>query len=259
MSNFKVGKSRFVRFINGKGFYIALALCLVAIGSAAYIAANKSFRSVSNLSSSSALTASGGSAANAIDWGDSEAEQTNNTVSGVMAGGSSSSATSSSTASSAASSKASSAASSKTSSSTAAPTLYVLPLEGSLVTDYSPDEPIFDKTMNDWRVHDGVDIAANAGTPVKACADGTVLDVKTDDQLGQEVIIQHGGGITSIYANLAANPTVKKGQTVEAGDVIGSVGSTAQAEIGLVPHLHFAMMKNSQYVDPMVTIGKKSS
>ena len=257
MSNFKVGKSRFARFINGKGFYIALALCLVAIGSAAYIAANKSFRNVSSLSSSSTLTASEGTAANTIDWGDSDTQQTNNTVSGVMANSSSSSqAASSQTASSSASSK---AASSKTASSTAAPTLYVLPLEGSLITDYSPNEPIFDKTMNDWRVHDGVDISANAGTPVKACADGTVLDIKTDDQLGQEVIVQHGGGITSIYANLAANPSVKKGQTVEAGDVIGSVGSTAQAEIGLVPHLHFAMMKNGNYVDPMVTIGKKTN
>ena len=136
----------------------------------------------------------------------------------------------------------------------------MLPLQGSLLTEYSADTPIYDKTMNDWRTHTGVDIAANAGTPVKACADGTVLDVKTDDQLGQEVIVQHGGGITSVYANLTAftdKPTVKKGQKVEAGDVIGSVGSTAQAEIGLVPHLHFAMMKDGKYVDPLVTIGKK--
>ena len=258
MSNFKVGKSGFSRFINGKGFYIALALCLVAIGSAAYIAANKSFGGVSVTSSLSG-SASDVSNTGTVTWDDSEAQQTANTVSGVTASGSSAAS-----ASSAASSAASTAASSKSSSSSsmAAPTLYVLPLQGSLLTEYSADTPIYDKTMNDWRTHMGVDISANSGTPVKACADGTVLDVKVDDQLGQEVIIQHGGGITSIYANLTAfgdKPTVKKGQKVEAGDVIGSVGATAQAEIGLVPHLHFAMMKNSQYVDPLVTIGKKVS
>lgn len=258
MNNFKIGKSGFSRFINGKGFYIALALCLVAIGSAAYIAANKSFGGVSTTSSGS--TSDYASGAGAVTWDDSDTQQTGNTVSGVTASSSASSAASGASSSSAAAMASSKASS--TSSSTVAPTIYVLPLQGSMLTEYSPDNPIYDKTMNDWRTHNGVDIAANAGTPVKACADGTVLDVKTDDQLGQEVVIQHGGGITSIYADLTAfgdKPTVRKGQKVEAGDVIGSVGATAQAEIGLVPHLHFAMMKNGNYVDPLVTIGKTVS
>jgi murein DD-endopeptidase MepM/ murein hydrolase activator NlpD len=111
--------------------------------------------------------------------------------------------------------------------------------------------------MDDYRVHDCIDIAASVGTPVKACADGTVLDVKVDDMLGQEVIIQHGGGITSIYANLTNQVNVKKGQKVEAGDVIGAVGQTAQSEIALVPHLYFAMQKNGTYVDPSRHDGQK--
>jgi murein DD-endopeptidase MepM/ murein hydrolase activator NlpD len=248
MSNFKVGKSRFSRFINGKGFYIALALCLVAIGAAAYVAANNSFSNISTGSSDVAgisSTSPGGT-----NWDDSQAEPTGNTISGVQAG-TGSSAVSSAVTSSQSTSK------SSASSSLAAPTLYVMPVSGNILTAYSNEKLVFDKTMDDYRVHDGIDIAANQGTPVKACADGIVLDVKVDDMLGQEVIIQHGGGITSIYANLTTGVTVKKGQQVETGDVIGAVGMTAKSEIALPAHLHFAMMKNGQYVDPLVTMGKK--
>jgi murein DD-endopeptidase MepM/ murein hydrolase activator NlpD len=124
------------------------------------------------------------------------------------------------------------------------------------VTSYSDNKLVYDTTMDDWRVHDFINIASNLGTPVKACADGIVSDVKVDDMLGQEVIIQHGGGITSIYANLTSGVTVKKGQKVEAGDVIGAVGQTAISESALVPHLHFAITKNGQYVDPLATMGK---
>lgn len=129
-----------------------------------------------------------------------------------------------------------------------------MPVTGNVITAYSPNTPIYDKTMDDWRVSDCVNIAADEGAPVKTCADGTVLDVKIDSMLGQEVIIQHSGGIQSIYANLSDQIAVKKGQKVQAGTVIGAVGQTAQSEISLVPHLHFAMMKNGQPIDPLVTI-----
>ena len=250
MSNFKVGKSRFSRFINGKGFYIALALCLVAIGAAAYIAANNSFGSVSDLTSSNS-----GSSSNTdyTNWDDTSAQQTNNPVSGV-AGSSSSSA--SSEVSSAASSSATGSSSSQ-SSSLAAPTVFIMPVSGDIITAYSNDKLVYDKTMNDYRVHDAINIAASVGTPVKACADGVVLDVKTDDMLGEVVTIQHGGGLVSTYANLTTGVSVKKGQKVEAGDVIGAVGQTAKCEISLVSHLHFAMTKNGTPVDPLATMGKE--
>lgn len=129
-----------------------------------------------------------------------------------------------------------------------------MPVTGDVITAYSPNTPVYDKTMDDWRVSDNVNIAADEGAPVKACADGTVLEVKVDSMLGQEVIIQHSGGIQSIYANLSDQVAVKTGQQVQAGTVIGAVGQSAQSEISLVPHLHFAMMKNGQPIDPLVTI-----
>lgn len=250
MSKFKMGHSRFSQFMSGKGFYIALALCLVAIGSAAYIAANGTFKNLGAGVASSSDTASVSSADsnNAAGW--DGAEQTANTVSGVTGSRSSSS---SETSSAPASSQAVSSAPAS-SAPAAAPTYYTMPVTGDIITAYSPTTPIYDKTMDDWRVSDCVDIAADEGAPVKACADGTVLDVKVDSMLGQEVIIQHSGGLQSIYANLSDQVAVKKGQKVQAGTVIGAVGQSAQSEISLVPHLHFEMMQNGQPVDPLVTI-----
>ncbi|HEX3026136.1 MAG TPA: M23 family metallopeptidase [Clostridia bacterium] len=250
MSNFKVGNSRFSRFMNGKGFYIALALCLVAVGSAAYIAANKSLGISQSPQTSSNSAVSNYTPSQDSSLTSSSTQQTGNNVSGVPDDSSSSSTASAATGTSSSSSTGSSAKS-------AAPTFYVLPVQGSVITKYSPDTPLYDKTMDDWRVHDGVDIASDQGTPVKACADGTVTAVTKDAILGQVVEITHGGGLKSLYANLSTNVTVKKAQKVEAGQVIGCVGQTAQGEISLVPHLHFAMTKNGNYVDPLITIGKK--
>jgi len=64
------------------------------------------------------------------------------------------------------------------------------------------------------------------------------------------VEITHGAGLVSIYANLAAVPTVAAGEQVTVGQVIGAVGDTALCEIGEVYHLHFAMRCNGESVDP---------
>jgi murein DD-endopeptidase MepM/ murein hydrolase activator NlpD len=109
----------------------------------------------------------------------------------------------------------------------------------------------YDVTMGDWRTHSGLDIAAAAGTKVVAAASGTVSSVYEDDLLGTTVVIDHGKGLISVYANLAAVPSVKTGGKVSTGTVIGTVGTTAPAESGLAPHLHFALFKNDNAVNPL--------
>ena len=104
--------------------------------------------------------------------------------------------------------------------------------------------------MADWRVHNGIDLAAEAGSRVIAASSGTVEEVRNDDLYGTTVVIDHGNGLKSIYSNLAGTPAVAKGDTVSAGSVIGSVGDTAEAEIGEVAHLHFEMTKDGAEVDP---------
>ncbi len=128
--------------------------------------------------------------------------------------------------------------------------VFTWPVKGSVVADFSVDALAYDVTMGDWRTHPGLDLAADVGTKVKAAAAGTVKSVEQDDLLGTVVAIDHGNGLVSEYANLAATPTVKEGDSVMTGDVIGAVGSTAAGESGQVNHLHFAMYKDNRAVDP---------
>ncbi|MBQ6540287.1 MAG: M23 family metallopeptidase [Oscillospiraceae bacterium] len=140
---------------------------------------------------------------------------------------------------------------------TAVTVRYIWPLAGSVEVAYSMNDLIFDKTMADWRTHDGVDIEARPGTRVLASADGTVEKVYDDEMYGTTVVIKHPDGMRSVYSNLAGKPPVKSGDAVNCGDVIGSVGNTAAAETGEVNHLHFAMKLENKSVDPTEYLPKR--
>ena len=132
----------------------------------------------------------------------------------------------------------------------AVPKSYVWPVIGEVSMEYSMDALVYNETMGDWRTHDGMDIAAQAGEYVRAAAQGTVTDVYEDVLYGTTVVIDHGAGLVSYYANLQAQPVVKQGDEVLAGDVIGAVGETALCESTQTPHLHFAMSLKDESVDP---------
>ena len=131
-----------------------------------------------------------------------------------------------------------------------APRLVVSPLNGQVLTTFSVDKLVYDVTMDDWRVHDGVDISAKPGSTVLAACSGTVLAVENDPMMGTTVTIAHDGGYQTTYASLQSRPTVEAGDTVSAGQIIGAVGTTAKAESGQSPHLHFSVMKDGDVIDP---------
>ena len=128
---------------------------------------------------------------------------------------------------------------------------FIWPVSGEISQPYAADHLVFSKTMGDWRTHNGVDIAAKLGEKVVAAADGTVEKLYKDDLFGTCIVIDHGRGLSTLYANLAAVPTVEEGEAVEQGQVIGSVGDTALAETGEVTHLHFAVRLDDFWADPM--------
>ena len=132
----------------------------------------------------------------------------------------------------------------------AAPQLVVQPLRGEVVAAFSVDALLYSETMGDWRTHDGVDIAAQAGSHVLSASAGTVLAVEQDPLMGTTVTISHPDGYQTTYANLQARPTVEVGDSVTAGQVIGAVGTTAAAESAQGPHLHFSVAKDGDAVDP---------
>ena len=130
------------------------------------------------------------------------------------------------------------------------PAACVWPVKGEIERRYSVETLAYDVTMKDWRTHDGVDVLADKGTVVRAASDGTVESITQDDLYGTTVTIDHGNGLKSTYSNLADKPTVKQGDSVGAGDVIGSVGATALCEVGQGSHVHIAMSKDGNSVDP---------
>lgn len=127
---------------------------------------------------------------------------------------------------------------------------FVWPVAGEVEVPYSVTALLYDRTMGDWRTHDGLDIAAELGTQVMAAGSGIVTSVHTDNLYGVTVEITHANGLVSIYSNLAELPTVQEGDGIMVGEVIGAVGNTAICETAEVYHLHFAMTKDGNSVNP---------
>lgn len=125
-----------------------------------------------------------------------------------------------------------------------------LPLEGNTVAAYAMDALSYNETTRDWRVHNGIDIAADAGTEVCAAADGVVYTTYEDESMGTTVVIRHQDGYTTKYSSLDADLTVSAGDEVSLGQAIGCVGETALMESALGPHLHFSVTCNDVPMDP---------
>jgi murein DD-endopeptidase MepM/ murein hydrolase activator NlpD len=241
---------------SSKGFYIALGVCLIAVGVAAWT----TYDSVVNYATPE------------DDESQSETlqstEPANNIVSGVYGKPESSSkpASSSQVASSSAASSSSAVSSSKPESkanqkakseapvsnkpATTNASSYSYPVGKTVLRKFSTD-PIYCKTTLDWRAHTGVDLSAAQGDPVKAIANGTVTKVYKDDKLGNTVIISHGK-VEAWYCGLD-KMTVKTGDTVESGQEIGTIGIVPN-EQEEESHLHFATKINGEYVDPLTIL-----
>jgi len=124
------------------------------------------------------------------------------------------------------------------------------PVEGETVAEYAVDCLAYNPTTRDWRTHNGIDIAAEAGTAVCAAADGTVYTVYQDETMGTTVVIRHSDGYITKYSSLAEDVPVSPGQTVTVGQTIGTVGKTALLEVAIGDHLHFSVTCNGENVDP---------
>lgn len=127
---------------------------------------------------------------------------------------------------------------------------FQMPINGEISLEYAMDHLVYSKTLEEWRAHSGIDITADRGTPVKAVADGVVSEVKNDKFYGITVVIDHENGLKTLYRNLASDETVAVNQKVKQGEIIGSIGNTAMDESSEEPHLHFEVLNNDVNEDP---------
>lgn len=228
----------FKKFLKDKGYYIVLALCVVAVGVSGYLfvsTANQSRQAAQavNESLSVPLTPAAGESQTPAT---SKPGAVTNKPSGSAA-------------------ETAGPADEAETGTVPSAIVTVRPLDGDTIGAFSMDALRFNATTQDWRTHNGIDIAAAVGTNVCVVRDGTVTGVYEDDAFGKTVVVSHGDGYVTHYANLAAEVPVSVGQTVTAGDVLGTVGETATVETAENSHLHFTVFHNNEPLDPEQFLG----
>ncbi|MGI6005324.1 MAG: peptidoglycan DD-metalloendopeptidase family protein [Christensenellales bacterium] len=125
------------------------------------------------------------------------------------------------------------------------------PVEGEISMKYAMEELIYSSTLNEWRTHAGIDIKAAEGTTVVAAMGGTVSDIRKDMLYGNVVELQHEGGYATMYAGLSAVAQgLEIGQSVTAGQAVGTVGNTVTFEVDEGAHLHFEVTLAGKPVNP---------
>ena len=134
------------------------------------------------------------------------------------------------------------------------------PIDGTVYKKHDLENAVFSLTMNDYRVHNGIDIECTAGADVVSCAYGTVKTAGYDPFMGYTVIIDHGDGLISCYRNLSDEfaDGISEGATVYAGQKIGTVGESALIEISDDAHLHFELELDGKPIDPLTMTEIKS-
>ena len=235
MKKAQFGESKAHRFFTGKGFYLALALSLAAVGGAAWLGVNSALNNLEQTVPPQENTVSRLEQNN--EW--SVPSEYDHPVTAPQQNIPAAS---------------SSPASSQPEPEPSQPPISqgcILPLSGEVINEYSGDKVVKSKTLDDWIMHTGVDLAAEAGTPVKAMSAGTVAAIANDDMWGTTVTINHGDGLESYYANLKSAVNVRMGQTVSMGTVIGAVGESAEIEQAEGPHLHFGVKQDGEWIDPL--------
>lgn len=127
---------------------------------------------------------------------------------------------------------------------------YTMPMEGIVQRTFALDELVWDETMEDWRTHTAVDIASDEGDEVHTAGKGIVTIAKNDGMYGNMVQVEHGDGVVTVYKNLG-KIVVEEGDVLDEGQMVGTVGKDAAFENAQKPHLHFEVIKDGIYVDPM--------
>lgn len=136
---------------------------------------------------------------------------------------------------------------------------YLPVLNATIYKDYSMDELLYNATLKQWEVHDGLDLQAASGSKVYSILDGKVLDVYANILEGSVVIVEHENGLVSTYGSLDEDLLVKKGDTVNRGQELGTISDAASSEVEAGAHLHFSLEDNGKKIDPAsyLNIGTK--
>lgn len=117
-----------------------------------------------------------------------------------------------------------------------------------MLNGYSGDELVYNKTLGDWRTHNGIDYACTKDAAVQSPTAGTVVLAGSDGSWGPTVAIKDSAGRVWRLCGVAS-PAVKEGETVSAGQTLGKVGSVS-CECAEESHIHLEVKQDDSYLDP---------
>lgn len=241
------------KFLRGKGFALALAACLLAAAAAGVwtvrLIRSELQKNLDGLSPSSTVQpavpdADIGTKQEADPWKQDTAPAANS-ASGVPEPASRQPAASSSpSASSAPGSGSVSEPAALQSDSAPASTQ---PVSGRVLAVFSGDELVYNKTLGDWRTHNGVDYACKPGETVSSPVEGKVTGLETDGSWGPTVSLTDAQG--RVWRLCGVSAAVRQGQTVSAGQKLGKA-ATVSCECEEEPHIHMEVQQGDRYLDP---------
>ena len=133
----------------------------------------------------------------------------------------------------------------------AKPIIFIAPVSGDILCNFSDTELVYCSTLKQWQTHTGIDYSASQGESVKCVWEGVVIDVSSDMLGGNEVKVDHGDGLITVYGALD-EVTVSVGDTLSQGDVLGTAGNSALGEVNLGTHVHFETYLDGVSINPMV-------
>ena len=138
---------------------------------------------------------------------------------------------------------------------TAAPVRMTKPVEGDILQNYAADRLVYNKTLQEWRTHRGIDFKAEAGSDVLCAYVGTISDIKYDPRYGDTIIIDNGAGLSTVYCGVKISEGIKVGHAIEAGTVLGQISGDIFCEKEEGPHLHFEILQDGKSMDPNLYLG----
>ena len=231
-----------IRFLNGKGFYIVICICFIAVGVAAWSGV-ESFRNKAKRDGTTSLPPVVSSQNTDVAKAPSETDDSSAKTEQGTESKPSKPQKSDNTSSEKSEPKNAEEAASP------AATYFISPVLGNIIKGYSDSELQYSMIYRDMRLHKGVDIAADVGTPVTAAGDGTVIAVYKDAFEGSVVEIDHGNKIIVRYCGLNSAPCVKEGDRVDSSTQIGTIDNIPGESVE-EHHLHVEFIKDGKFVSP---------
>lgn len=238
MSKIRFENSKGCKKSTSKGFYIALSICLTAIGAASFT----TYRSVKNymdptdpIPNETSIVSENNTQVNHTLQGvtDTDLENVSDDEDLTVK-----------------QANANQAKDEGQNTDSAKEELIIFPSGHEIIKNFSDVNPVYSKTLSDWRTHTGTDFKAEHGSIVKSMNSGIVTDIFNDPSLGMTVVIEHDQGFVSYYSGLGDTIMVKKDDRVTTGQDIGSINDVP-SEISDGYHLHLGIKKDGTWVNPM--------